>query len=83
MSENDLSQFRESFLAPKDGGLLFVSRDWDMEGKIKCACKDCIANDGKGKCACPSLMKINAKAKCSSYRKVVAKSCRKRNPRKE
>lgn len=76
---------RRDFAPKDDRRPPWLSRDWDMEGRIKCACKDCIANDGKGKCACPALMEINEHGKCSSYQKADVKPYRKKkkHPRKK
>jgi hypothetical protein len=56
--------------APRTGGGTrppWLSRDWDLEGKINCDCKECIANNGRGKCGSPALVKISKKGKCSGY----------------
>jgi hypothetical protein len=60
--------FRDHGLSPRPGrGPDFpVSRDWDLEGAIKCRRVGCIVNR-TGKCVMPSLVDINAKGVCTGF----------------
>ena len=42
------------------------SKDWDLEGKIRCQQEKCIANKN-GWCICPSLLAIDKNGKCAGY----------------
>lgn len=61
---------RRDFAPRDDRRPPWLSRDWDLEGRINCNCEECIANDGRGRCGAPALVKISNKGKCSGYKTI-------------
>ncbi len=67
--------------APRDRYPYPVSRDWALEGLIKCDCTECHANSGRGTCACPAIIKMDKEGRCT-YR-IAMKAAEKKKKRAE